>query len=46
MKITKKQLSKIISESLSIEFHKYPTAEEKEAMLKTIMDILNVEKIK
>jgi hypothetical protein len=46
VKITKRQLSKLIRESLSIEFHKHPTDEEKDAMMKTLMDIFNVGKLK
>jgi len=45
MKITKRQLNEIIRESLNIKFHKNPTDKEKEAMLKTIMAIFNVEKL-
>ena len=46
MKITRRQLRKLIRESLSIEFHKNPSVEEKELMIKAIMDMLNVENLK
>lgn len=43
MKITRKQLREIICETLNIEFHNSPTAEEKSSMIKGLLDMFNVE---